>query len=350
MFKSINRLLLVIVILSMLTCACSRGRNGDALSSAAPSTGGDAQTELPSAEPSPEPDIPEWLTDPYEENAFYAEHRAAAEAVLRGGEPEEYRFITNVYPNHLGVWFDLASAFSGGELIAYDIDVHSSESKPLMEGASLSEEARAILESHIVARYPGELAPLIQQGLITHAHEWYGKEFANEDEPFYGVYPGFCGEDWLLAATITDSHFQVHTILRTDDGENWYEFGHIQNDDMFTVTGASVLNESTAFICCCGGAYTYTEGTPFYSVYATFDGGESWERLPLTVQGDPAWYGEDGTPLFYGQVFAPSFEGDHGVILILVNLETEDSEGRGKVCGWFETQDGGHSWEFHQRS
>lgn len=332
--KKIEILVIAVVLLSLLVCACSPQNSQMALPSA------EDLPAIPSVEPTDEPAVPKWMTDP--DVGFYAEQRAAAEAILRGEKPEEmFKTSSAVYPNDLGLWFDLSSAFSGGELTAYDFQVRSTKNDPLMEGRDLSSEAKAMLETHIAARYPSELAPLIRQSLVDHAHE-YDKHFPNEQDPAFLVLPGFCGDGWILVATVTDSQFQVHAIFQRDGGGNWHEIKHPAAEEYFTVTGACVTNEGTAFLCCYAPNYT---DTPHFCVRATFDGGETWEKLPLEMPEEYAEYIDAGI-YKNGCAFSPLFSGERGVILIRFDYSVKEGEWK-RVSGWFQTEDGGHSWKFH---
>lgn len=62
---------------------------------------------------------------------------------------------------------------------------------------------------------------------------------------------GFAGEDWFLLKfkdCAPMKHKNVHSIWRTNDGENFYEFGN-NNSYVGEVTGACILSETTGFLC-----------------------------------------------------------------------------------------------------
>lgn len=146
---------------------------------------------------------------------------------------------------------------------------------------------------------------------------------------------GFCGENWFMLQSdgLLNTYQRAHTIWRTDDGVNWYEFG--SNDEGLPyVTGACILSDKTGFMCCYSLDYDKESSS---RLFATFDGGASWQDMGLVPSEDYAGYER---LRFSG----PVFEGERGVVLL--NAVYGSDVGSNVRYGCFLTEDGGRSWEF----
>ena len=148
---------------------------------------------------------------------------------------------------------------------------------------------------------------------------------------------GFAGEDWFLLKfedCASMKHQNVHSIWRTDDGENFYEFGH-NNSYIGEVTGACILSETTGFLCQtdCGYLDREHDGAIGFKVFGTFDGGETWQDMGLELTGEYAGYQ-------HAVALAPTFVGDRGIILVGAFYNDR------RVICCFTTSDGGRTWTF----
>ncbi|MBR6007271.1 MAG: hypothetical protein IK064_06535, partial [Clostridia bacterium] len=329
---------MAILALLLLICACTAGeKSADSAKPTEPPapTQPAAPTEPPEPTEPPAPpepteppaDLPDWMV--MVDESDYAKHRAAAEAILAGNEPEPFAY-SGPMADCDGVFFDLETDYTGSYLTAYSTRV-SVEYSHLVPGEDGDLHARGYrYTGDPVARYPFGLARRAQSRIAEYMLNYGHLSWYQEEESLYPM-PGFCGEDWIIVMTQTDVRTQVHTIWRTDDGENWYEFGSangVMAPTNPTVLGAEIVSDKVGFICLY--SYIYDESR-YTHAFATYDGGETWSDLCLTLPDEYSDY-------TITELFCPAFEGDHGVILCNACFREDDIDGDlHRLYGWFET-------------
>ncbi len=327
-----TKFIAVLILLGMLTislCGCKAGSDKPAPSEMAKPTEAAVPTETEAAQTaSPIDNLPDWLTRVDESN--YSEQLAAAKSILRGETPEPiWKGAGN------GFYFDLETDYSGSYLTAYNLCISVEETY----AHGLSPSQLYFFGAKPIRRYPFELAELAEASLYGYLEEYWPNDITVREGPIY-LLPGFCGEDWIVVHTVTDSRFQVHTIFRTDDGNSWYEFGSANSikNGFSEITGACILSKTDGVICM--HSSSFDDGL-YERAFITRDSGTSWTDLNLTLPGEYS-----GCVL--SVLFCPMFDGDHGVILAnaYYNEINEDNTVT-NVFGWFETRDLGASWEFH---
>lgn len=285
-------------------------------------------TETPAVTFTPDPHTSAGPTMPPEETVppetekpdvyyYVSEHpdyAAAAHALLSGGEAEGTFTMDGG-----GVFF----GFEGDRLIAY------------RRAKWYGEIGDTALElSDPIASYPAELGIRAKESLA----EFNGTSYVETDQLY-----GYIGENYVIFTNEQHMGSQDRAIFRTDDGENWYEFGAMK-DNRAQLTGGAILNANEGFLCFYDRAIMmYDSYTPRQlSVYRTIDGGKTWSDIGLWI---PEEYEGKIAPPSY--VLSPVFEGEHGVLIVVysvcVNTSTGSFEQR---TAHFETFDGGDTWTF----
>ncbi|MBO6061233.1 MAG: hypothetical protein J6P98_03870 [Clostridia bacterium] len=147
---------------------------------------------------------------------------------------------------------------------------------------------------------------------------------------------GYCGDNWFILQSeeLLNVAQRIHTVWRRDESGNWYEFGS-NNSELAQITGACILSEKTGFMCCY--SFGYEEGRAC-RLFATFDGGETWQNMDLTLPEEYSGY-------YSFHLSGPVFEDEKGAVLVSI---TYHNEGMDYSVRWgcFTTEDGGHSWQF----
>ncbi|MCR5807958.1 MAG: hypothetical protein K6G56_00195 [Clostridiales bacterium] len=192
-----------------------------------------------------------------------------------------------------------------------------------------------------VKSFPAELEKDSLDRIAQYTKEYLHMDVAEtEDRELpsdrYMPAEAFTGEDWMLISSQDPAmNRYVHAIWRTDDGENYHEFGH-NNEWPGYVTGACIVSGSTGFICQ-EDPYTSDLAVGF-KVFGTFDGGETWQELGLELP-------EKYRGFTYAEAFFPYFEGERGIVFVSVHLDEWGEYGR-NLTRCFITEDGGHTWAF----
>lgn len=161
--------------------------------------------------------------------------------------------------------------------------------------------------------------------------EFWG-ELCN-DVQYYGGFIGFFGESGgylVLTAEVRMNNQPMRIYLTGDGGNTWSEIGGPYSGDYHrsVLTGAGFSTPEIGFI-----SYRYYEDFG-PDIWWTADGGDSWQKLPVTV---PEQYAGRGlTPL------TPTFDGKEGVYPIAVNGETMPNE----TTIYLYSHDYGLTWEF----
>ncbi len=198
-----------------------------------------------------------------------------------------------------------------------------------------------------IAEFPAELDEAAKIAMIKYWEQdpEGGEEEYRKKAKDVSYLEGYFGEDYIVFSEYGAATGSVHCIFRTDDGEHWYEFGNnmyvpgrgIRGFDYY-VSGACIRSASEGYLCYYDRLYHYGElNTRRLLVFKTEDGGATWNEMGL-------WLPEEYEGARDVQTFSPVFDGDHGVIPIKVT--PADYENEPDVICWYETTDGGKTWEF----
>ena len=328
-----TKFIAVLILLGMLTFplgGCGKETSLPAPTEAPKPTEAAVPAETEAAQTaSPLDALPDWLTRVDESN--YSEQLAAAKSILRGETPEPiWKGAGN------GIYFDLETDYSGSYFTAYKLCISVEET----HAHSISPSQYYSFGAKRIKRYPFGLAGLAQESLYGYLEKYWPTPITVREEPIY-LLPGFCGEDWIVVHTVTDSRFQVHTIFRTDDGIDWYEFGSANSikGGFSEITGACILSKTDGVICLHSASF---DDERYERAFITRDGGENWTDLELALP-------DEYPNCLLSDLFCPAFSGDHGVILANAYYNELNEDGTvTNVFGWFETRDLGASWEFHE--
>ena len=164
------------------------------------------------------------------------------------------------------------------------------------------ELAGTVSDSTLEVRYPsGETAAALP--LDTAATGFPGTESAAAEQDgeeaaltvFYGS--DFAGLQWAVVCSGPSAGLaNSNVLLSTDGGKTWNLISSAENTTHEVVTGAGFKDREHGFLCC---RYTQDSGPV---IYATADGGASWERLDTAVPpAYAAWKKTPGSPVITGQ-------------------------------------------------
>lgn len=258
----------------------------------------------------------------YGTRAHYDDYLASVGAFLDEGRFDPYYFVSSTYPY---VSFDMRD----GELCAYDVSRRYAETFPPDNGSETYFEF-----DHELARFPGEL--------WERAPELLSRQ---SGEPSVGPTPwGFICEDGILMMTEDRNDRQANVIFhKYSDGE-WREFGNSNKDYAYTPSGFCTVSDRVGFICYANRwEYRQSEGEHEYdwvNVWASYDGGESWKNLELTLP--ERFAGSSTMPA----ACSPVFKGDHGAIPVVSSFFDASAETGETYLSYFETFDGGVTWSY----
>lgn len=191
-----------------------------------------------------------------------------------------------------------------------------------------------------IAYYPYELGALAAKSVSDYIRRNIDPDFAGDDE--LQLF-GYIGENYII---FTDEPFhgrQAYALFYSEDGENWTELSAIPQRVM-QLTGGCVLSASEAYLCFFDRSQMmFDDYTPRrLTVYRTADGGKTWKDIELWI---PEEY--EGIVAPPAAALSPVFKGERGVIIVTYTTYNSETEGFDSHTSWFETEDGGESWEFH---
>ncbi len=124
-----------------------------------------------------------------------------------------------------------------------------------------------------------------------------------EQMQYAGGYIGFfekSGGYLILTSGVAMNHQALRIFLTDDSGKTWHEIGNPYEQHISVLTGAAFSTPEIGFI-----SYRYFEDSG-PDIWWTHDGGESWEKLPVTLPpkyrshcsftpGSPVFDGKKGT-------------------------------------------------------
>ncbi len=299
-------------------------------------------TTVAEATPEQEPEFPQMIEQPTD-RASFSTHNSAETELLSQRIMSEPSSLKNsdfevLEGKHNDLFFGLGADLNGGYLAAYNTAVRTYRSDP--EGASYELEYFFLADE--LKRYPLELGIEARDRIVEYMAKYLGMGVDGVWEPeLYPYVCGFCGDDYVVFTgySLDSPHTKrLHVIYRSDDGENWYEFGGC-NDSYYqpSVTGARILSDKVGYLSLY--SLSYNDGRDF-RVVRTEDGGQSWQELDLTIPEEYYGYGRSGA-------MSPYFNGDNGVIIIWLEYYEEDNaQYIGRRYCWFITHDGGDTWSF----
>lgn len=275
-------------------------------------------TEAPSALPTSAATEP-----PYQVTEYRSEHESYvvfANAVLNGGSAEEAFSLDGG-----GVFFGVED----GKLTAY---------------------ARAVIHDdpgnvHYelfdpIAYYPYELGERAAKSVSDYIRRNIDPEFAGDDD--LQLF-GYIGENYVIFTDEPFHGYQAYALFFTEDGENWTELDAMPQR-LIQLTGGCVLSQNEAYLCFFDRSQMmFDDYTPReLTVYRTNDGGKTWKDVGLWI---PEEY--EGVIAPPAAALSPVFIGERGMIAVTYTTYNAENEGFDSRTSWFETDDGGMSWEFH---
>ncbi len=159
--------------------------------------------------------------------------------------------------------------------------------------------------------------------------------FMDHSPDEFGEWDGCCGDGWFLLQTggLLNVSSRLFTLWRTDDGADWYEFTS-SDEAMPLITGACMTDEGSCVLCCY--SFGYSENGGESRAYIINGKGAEWKRIELSLPEEYMGYVQFS-------LFAPTFDGNRGVILFCGSYENEDA----LRAGYFLTEDGGENWAFY---
>lgn len=288
-----------------------------------------AETPAPT-EPEAAPEAAEWNVT--EIRSRRSEFEASAKDVLDGKTEADgvYPFVPMTGDNAGESFLRMSAKGGAAAFTAYDVCLY----KERLDG-SFNLECRYECAEPF-AHFPSVLPEKINGKLAEYAKRFLGVELLRNESENTMPAMGFVGSDWLVVLNgETTGSRQVHTIWRTDDGTNYYEFGH-NNSFPGQVTGACIVSKTTGFLCQID---TGSDDIVGFKVFGTFDGGETWRDMGLELPDEYAGFGVSGA-------FAPYFEGDNGVVFVSMWYRDHGEYGETLVRS-FSTADGGKTWTFN---
>lgn len=323
----------VIAILLMTIIACKSspiapesGEKGSPVDTVIPTSAVD--TPAPT-EPEATAEASDWSIT--EIRSRRAELEASAKAVVegKGGSEDIYPFVPMTGDN-AGESFLRVSTEGDAALTAYDVCLY----KEKLDSEFNLEWRYECAEPF--AQFPSELSDGINAKLAEYAKQFLGVELLQNEGGNLMPTLGFVGNDWIVVVSgETTANRQVHTIWRTDDGTNYYEFGH-NNAFSGQVTGACIILKTTGFLC---QVDTGADDIVAFKVFGTFDGGNTWQDMNLEIPEEYAGY-------CISAAFAPYFEGDNGVVFVSMWYRDRGEYGE-TIIHSFTTSDGGKTWSFN---
>lgn len=189
-----------------------------------------------------------------------------------------------------------------------------------------------------LAVFPRELGEMAKKSLVGYykrnIEPGYSGDEVNQMEGYYG-------EDYIIFTDGVFHGMQASAIFVTSDGwKTWKEVPVIEGFPTH-VTGGCMLSEEVGFLC------YFARHLPDYkfdelSVYKTVDAGLTWKPLDVKIPRD-----KGGLLCDPVKVFSPMFEGDHGIMIVQYSEYRREEDEVDRFIGWFESFDGGDTWEFH---
>lgn len=271
-------------------------------------------TALPMVSPTDNPPV-------YDFTSERDELLTVTHAMLTGESFEDKPFT----PSGSGVFF----GFEGNALIAY-------------AKAEIIEEPENVhyMLSNPIASFPYDLGTRARKSVSDYIRRNLNPAFTDDDN--LQLF-GFMGENYIVFTGEPFHGYQASAIFFTEDGTEWTEIRSFEGYPM-QLTGGAMLSENVGYLCYMDRSLmqsaVYTPRT--LTVYMTVNGGETWEDIGLVI---PEEY--EGMIAPPSAALSPRFDGEHGVIPVTHSMFNSDTGEFESHTAWFETNDGGKTWEFH---
>lgn len=231
---------------------------------------------------------------------------------------------------------DIYTIKDGGVLFGFDNGVLTAYA-----GAMVRDEPENPLYELLdpITTFPGELGERARVSIVDRIRKYLNPDVSEDaSSQLFGFY----GDDYVI---FTDSPFhgtQAAAVFAKDQSGEWVEIP-MPEAYCVQVTGGCMLSDRIGFLCFADRSlmnkpdYTPRELT----VYATHDGGASWEDLDIWIPEE--FEGTIAPPV---HALSPLFDGDHGVMPVSYSSYNSASDGFDSHTAWFESFDGGNTWVF----
>lgn len=283
-------------------------------------THGPAVTVSPTEETVPPTDVPS-DSPTFRFMSERTEFLSVTHAMLAGEGFEDMPFT----PSGSGVYF----GYDGEAFTAY------SEAEIFDEPGNVRYEL-----SEPVASFPLDLGVRAKESVADYIRRNLDPSF--DDDDHLQLF-GFMGENYIIFTGEPFHGRQASAIFYTGNGTEWTELASFEGYPK-QITGGVVLSENEAYVCYLDRDMMMLDDyTPRrLTVYKTEDGGKTWTDVGLSI---PEEY--EGIVAPPTAALSPGFEGEHGVIPVTYSVYDPASDRFESHTAWFETIDGGISWEFH---
>ncbi len=291
-------------------------------------------TAKPTAKPSAAPTIAptEAPVDPTPDYTFTSEqddYAKVVRAIFNGEQQEEPTFTRKGG----GVFFDLTD----DGLIAYKEAKHYYD-----YGSSPSDDVTEYYEFFTpLATYPRELGLMAQKKIAEYMGNYQYPDYQGDGSDIRLF--GFIGDNYVIFTNDPFHGYQSSAIFYSEDGTHWSEFGSFEGFAK-EITGGCIVNSKVGYLCYDDRELMYYDDyTPRQlTVYKTTDGGKTWRNLNIRI---PEKY--EGTIAPPVASLSPSFDGSHGLFIVTYSTYNSEIATFEYHIAWFESYDGGETWEFH---
>lgn len=197
--------------------------------------------------------------------------------------------------------------------------------------------AYELLES--AASFPKELGEAAQKSLTEHYRKYLNPDLSDDGAL---QMMGYFGKDYIIFTSEAFQGKQAGAVFRTDDGWKTRKELPLPEGVASEITGGCILSDRIGFICYEERSSDDNSTANRLSVYKTEDDGQSWKDIGLSLPQS-----ETGITAEPTIALSPMFDGEHGIMLVTYTEYVKQRDAFDGYIGWFESFDGGESWEFH---
>lgn len=312
--KKLFSLIIAAILLAVCLTACNSDKKPV-------DNTGSKPTEALTTQETPTPTV---SVQDKESMRFVSEHTAllsASKTLLTEGSIDEQSFSLNGEGVFFDIENDMLNAYS--EAIIHD------------ESGNVRYELINPTKS-----FPGELGLRARKSVSNAIRANLNAEFdGDEDLQLFG----YIGERYIIFTDEPFHGYQAAAIFVESDMGEWKEIP-VPEGYSKQITGGCMIDERMGYLCCLDRDLMHSDTyTPRQlTVYRTADGGKTWENIELWIPEE--YEGVIAPPAF---AMSPFFEDEHGIILVTYSVYNEPTDSFDSKTAWFESTDGGTTWEFH---